>query len=505
MKKRVALISPNLNGTPNGVNRIQPSHPLCLFATILREKGYEVFVRDTALEGYENQIMRDDGKTVVIGESDEQIVTWLSEIRPDFVGISVLFSNLAPHAWNVGSLARRVNPDVKVIVGGNHVSNAVSDFLYYRAHPHPKVADPIAFLRSGAVDYAMWGECDRAFPRLLDALSSGGDAAGMPGAVYFDGKDYHVSPKSDKVMDLDALPPEDRDFVNMEAYFRIGRFHSPKGADRVGNVRGSRGCPEKCRFCTSPTLFGAPIRWRSPRRVYEEIAILKDKYNVEEIQFEDDSLTANKTWLLELCDLIKPLGLRWCTPNGLKINYYAHNPDLQRRMFEAMRDSGCYQISFGVESGVQDVLDNIIDKRLKLEVVAPTIEIVKSTGMLVHCFYMVGFPGETREQMEATVEFAAASGSDSFSLAIFSPLPGTVLLREIYEKELWWDPKSTPENTLFTRSLVQADGFSGPEEFENWVGEKSVYLNSLLKERDPERFAYKYGCDTTDEDLKHQT
>jgi radical SAM superfamily enzyme YgiQ (UPF0313 family) len=505
MNKTVALLSPNLNGTRGGVNRIQPSHPLCLFATILRERGYRVFVRDTALEGYDRQEPRDDGKTVVIGESDERIAAWLAEVQPDYVGVSVLFSNLAPHAWNAARIAKQVNPNVLTFVGGNHVSNAISDFVYYRENPDPRIPNPISFLATGAVDYAMWGECDHAFPNLLDALSRGDDVAAMPGAAFYHDGDYTVNTKPNKILRLDELPIEDRSFVNMEGYFKIGRFHSPKGANRVGNVRGSRGCPEKCRFCTSPILFGSPIRWRSPRRVFEEIRLLKEEYRVEEIQFEDDSLTGNAKWLLELCELIRPLNLRWCTPNGLKINYYAHRPALQKKMFEAMRDAGCYQISFGVESGVQEVLNTIIDKRLNLEVVAPTIELVKSTGLLVHCFYMVGFPGETRRQMEQTVEFAAASGSDSFSLAVFSPLPGTELLREVYRRNLWWRPDLTPENTLFTRSLVKVDGFANAREFEQWVDKKSVYLNNLLKERDPHRFRKKYGDKAGDEHLRHQT
>jgi len=85
--------------------------------------------------------------------------------------------------------------------------------------------------------------------------------------------------------------------------------------------------------------------------------------------------------------------------------------------------------------------------------------------------------------MEKTIEFAAASRSDSFSLAIFSPLPGTLLLYEVYKKNLWWDPSLSPENTLFTRSLIKVDGFSCAEEFEKWVEEKNIYLNSLLKYR----------------------
>ena len=116
MKTRVALIAPNMDGVKNGINRIQPSCAVVLLAAILRQKGYEVFVRDTALEGYDNQVVCPDGKTVTIGESDEKIASWISGTNCDYLGISVLFSSLACHAWNFARIAKDVNPGIKVIV-----------------------------------------------------------------------------------------------------------------------------------------------------------------------------------------------------------------------------------------------------------------------------------------------------------------------------------------------------------------------------------------------------
>jgi len=170
-----------------------------------------------------------------------------------------------------------------------------------------------------------------------------------------------------------------------------------------------------------------------------------------------------------------------------------------------MKDSGCYQITFAVESGVQEVLDNIIHKRIDLKIVPIVIQRAKEVGMLVHTFYIVGFPGETRKQMEQSIRFATKSGADSFSVSIFSPLPGTPLYRAVEEKKLWWNPNYRPEQTLFTRSLIKVDGFSSREEFETWVDNQNIYLNNLLKERDPERFALKYGMNTSEVQLKKQT
>ena len=504
-KERIAIISPNMNGVKDGVNRIQPGHNVGILAEIFKNQGHEVFFRDTALEGYSNQVEHEDGITVSIGETDDQIIEWLSKANPTYVLISVLFSNLASHAWNAAKLAKKVNPSCIVIVGGNHVSNAISDYVHYKKNPSAIYRNSIRFLENDNIDFGMWGECDFALPDFIQKHSNKEEYTKSLGLAYFSDGKYHVNPKPISPPNLDELPLETREIFNVEGYFELGYFHSSKGHKRVGNVLASRGCPEKCSFCTTPNLFDQQVRWRSPLKIYEEIRMLKDKYKVTEIQFDDDTLTANRKWLMDICALIQPLGLRWCTPNGVKVNYYSNNVELQKSMFKAMKDSGCYQITFAVESGVQEVLDNIVHKNIDLKVVKPTIKLAKEAGMLVHCFYIVGFPGETREQMEETVKFAADSEADSFSLAIFSPLPGTPLYREVEEKNLWWDVKYKPEQAIFTKSLIKTNGFSSSEEFEKWVDKKNLFLNNLLKKRDPERFSLKYGMDTSEVQLKKQT
>ena len=89
--------------------------------------------------------------------------------------------------------------------------------------------------------------------------------------------------------------------------------------------------------------------------------------------------------------------------------------------------------------------------------------------------------------MEDTVEFAAQSGADSFSLSILTPLPGTPIYRRVMRDNLWWDSNKGIKDTMFRNSLVKVDGFDSPEEFEAWVDAKNIYLNSLLARNDPAR------------------
>jgi len=123
--------------------------------------------------------------------------------------------------------------------------------------------------------------------------------------------------------------------------------------------------------------------------------------------------------------------------------------------------------------------------------------------MLVHTFFMVGFPGETYEQMQKTIKFAEHIEADSYSVAITTPLPGTPLFEMVKSQDLFVDDFST-DQIIYRKSLIKVPGFT-PAEFESWVDQQNIYLNGLLKTRDPERAVRIYGTSTDERMLKRQT
>ena len=129
--------------------------------------------------------------------------------------------------------------------------------------------------------------------------------------------------------------------------------------------------------------------------------------------------------------------------------------------------------------------------------------------VLFYTFFMVGFPGETYEQMEQTIKFAEEIEADSYSVAITAPLPGTPLFDVVARKGLFIDDLSPDEiidKILFSKALIKVDGFDDSTDFENWVNEKNIYLNGLLLKKAPERYKLKYGTLETDERmLRRQT
>ena len=488
-------MSPNLKGLKGGLNRIQPGLGIGFIAAVLRREGYQVFIRDTALEGWNNQRLLSDENTVLIGETDEQIVKYLQEIRPDVVGISITFSNLADSARNLARIVKSVNPDTYVVIGGNHVTNAIKDYCYAQVNGLEKTLLGTLFVRDifdENIDYALFGEGDYEFPKLLDCLINSKDIKQVSNLAYRNIESeiiFNSYPltRETKRVDLNDLPSPAWDLFNMNKYFEIGAFHSPRtNAKKILPIMATRGCPEQCAFCTTPDTWGQAVRWRKPEDIRKEIdEAIKHFGGIDEIQFVDDNLTANIKRLYELCGILGNIGVPWCTPNGIKANYHINK---QSDYFKRMQEAGCYQVTIACETGNQRVMVNIIGKNLKLHEAAKAVENAKNAGLFVHTFWIVGFPGETRDEMEKSMAFAASIGADSYSVSILLPLPGTKIYRKAIEENLFWPEIKDLENMTLRTSLLKADGFKSPHEFKQWVDRQNYHLNELLSKREPQRF-----------------
>ena len=275
MKKgKVLLITPNLKGISDGVNRIQPSLGLMLIAPILEQHGHQVKIYDTALSGWDNRKIIDKKNNIVlIGHSDEDIASEVSNFAPDVVAISVLFSNLLESAHNIAKIIKKINKNIKVVLGGNHISCAVKDYQAAILDKNSGLPKNIKDLDNDHFDYAMTGEGEFNFTKLVDNLINKEDIDKIPGLVRKLGPEKYLINPPTRVHDLNTLPRPARHLVDMEAYFKIGAFHSAKSrSKRVLSVMCSRGCPEKCTFCSTPEMWGQNTRWRSTAHIMDEIS-----------------------------------------------------------------------------------------------------------------------------------------------------------------------------------------------------------------------------------------
>ena len=295
---KITILSPNLLASKRGIARIQPGLGMLYLGGELKRRGYSVFLRDTSLEGYDVKIQTDIHPDLVqLGESDADIKSYFLEIQPQYVAVSVLFSNLFQHMNRIVDIAKEVNPNIVTIVGGNYISERFSRVLRNNKN----------------IDFAMINECEFAFADFIDAHSQGYDYRKIPGMVYRKNNGVKVNFESNRITDLGTLPQPARNLMNLEKYWKINKFHNPYSKHpKVANVMTTRGCPEKCTFCTTPMRWGTAVRCRPADHIKEELLQLKD-YGVGEIQFEDDTITANYKHIMGICDLIEPMNFVWNT------------------------------------------------------------------------------------------------------------------------------------------------------------------------------------------------
>lgn len=435
---KVLLATPPYTLFKNDVRRAITPLGLISIAAVLEQNGYEVAILDISTEGYYN--LKEDGDFVTYGLSEEEIKKRIAEFAPDVFGVSCIFSTQAENAKRTLELAKEVNPKIITITGGSHPTYALQDML-----------------NCNFLDYVILGEGELPTLQLLESLNNGLDTSNIGGVAYKRDNEVRINNNSQFIKDLDELPMPALHLLNMEKYFEINIPQNPypKGK-RVAQIMTSRGCSAKCIFCTTTNFWGNRYRGRSAQSVVNEIRYLKENYNIDEIQFTDDNFTLNKKRAIEILEGIKSFNLHWCTPQGIAV--WA----LDEEIIEKMKETGCYQLTFAIESGNQEVLNKIIKKPLDLKKVKPLVDKAKSLGIKIHAFFICGMPGEKIEQMYETYNFAKDCGFDSASFFLATPLVGSKLL-EVCQEKGYLREGMTCNDHLYKIGNIQTPDFDSKE------------------------------------------
>lgn len=191
----------------------------------------------------------------------------------------------------------------------------------------------------------------------------------------------------------------------------------------------SRGCPFQCSFCVASQMFGAKFRARSPKNVVDELEWLKNEHGAEGVSFHDDTLTLDRKRIIDICDEI--IARKAVVPWGCQTRV----DTVSKEIFAKMHKAGCNEVSFGVESGCQRILD-AVHKKVSLQQCEQAIKWAKSEGLFVAVSTLVGYPGETKESMQQTLDLMRRIEPDDAWLCIATPYPGTEL-RALVEKMGW--------------------------------------------------------------------
>lgn len=385
---KVLLIDPptfHLKGTDNP--RAYLPLGLLSVAGILRKENFEVSIYDSKLSAN----IYKEGDIFHFGDTWMIIADMISKKRPDIVGISNLFSSQWPNALKVARLAKEVNKGIVTVVGGPHASVSPHDFL-----------------NDGSVDFVVMGEGEYTAVELLNSLSAHKhDLRRINGLAFRDNGETVINERREFIRDLDELPYPAYDLTDMERYIYLqkkGYGSRPLSTkERAVSLFTSRGCPYNCVFCSIHLSMGKRFRAHSPGYVLGLIEMLIGKYGFNFIHFEDDNFTFDKERLDQILDGIFERGLkfRWGTPNGVRADTIN---DI--RLLSKMKDAGCDYLNIGIESGDQKVLDEVIDKRLDLDVVVELAEKCHRLKIRLSAFFVVGFPQETAENIKNTMKFA---------------------------------------------------------------------------------------------------
>lgn len=422
-----------------------PPLGLASLAAVLLDAGFEVEVLD-ALAGGTGSWEKDQYDSQIrYGLSDAAIMWEIEQFNPDMVGVTCPFSARHWDTLNVCRIAKVVDPEIVTVVGG----------------PHP-TAIPGKVLEDHNIDYVVLGEGENTLRELIWRLNGKGNLAEVDGLAYRTGNKHwrmSITPRSRFIMDLDRLPIPARHLLPMDKYINSDSPHCGYRYKPYTAISTSRGCPNKCTYCVIRQLWGLRIRYRSAENVLAEIDHLIAEYGIRELHFEDDNLTANHARTMRLLQGIidRSYNLALAAPSGLAVG------TLTPHTLWAMRDAGFYTVSVAIESGVPRVL-KLMRKPVDLDKAKAVVADARALGMYVRAFFMLGYPGETKEDMQRTIDFAASLDVDWAHFFITTPIPGSELEALCREKGYLADPHM-PYLQQFYQANIKTEEF-GPGDIE---------------------------------------
>lgn len=374
----ISLFKSDASSAPLGIAYI---------AAVLKENGYdEVSIID-------NNSMK----------NETEIETRIRKDMPDIVGVSIMTADLHT-AEKIVYLIKKINKNIVIIAGG----------------PHPTIM-PEETLKNKNIDIVVVGEGEYTFVELVKSLENKKPLDDVKGIYYKVNKKIKKTVARPPIENLDKLPFPARDLLPMKYYLsNIPPYPMIMPMTQVIVVRG---CPFNCSFCqsTGRKLFGSKVRFRSPDNVLDEIEYLIKKYRLGSIHLSGDTLTADKKWVYSFCDKLKERNLNINWNISTRVNM------ISREMLKKMAEAGCYFIQFGVESGSQRILDEILNKGIKVEQTKDCFKWCHEAGIIASANVMIGSPSETRSEILSTYELLKEIDPGFISTSITNPLPGTYL------------------------------------------------------------------------------
>ena len=318
----------------------------------------------------------------------------IRDAAPGVVGISAKTQNFTS-ATVVAQIAKEINPDIQVVLGGPHATMSSEHAL--NTCPH--------------IDVVATGEGEMTLVELLEAYEAGTPLENVAGLwLRGEGRNRRTGIRP-YIEDLDTLP------VPIDYAAEVLRDYDKYPKDAFRHMFSARGCPYACTFCESKAIWTQKTRWRSPRHVIEEIKKLR-ALGIEHVLFDDDTFGIKASYIQELCGLMleETPGLKWDCEMTVGIT--------KEKTVEIMQRAGCISVFIGIESGNDEMLKKI-KKSQTVDKALTAVDVYNKYGIEVNTFFMIGFPEETEETLADTVEAIRRINAYNVILSVFTPYPGS--------------------------------------------------------------------------------
>lgn len=427
MKKRlcVLLVNPSLEndravfGKRGGLslvfNRI-PSLGLGYLASAVKSPNREVIIYDP-----------------IIPTSDEDLLKLVAEKKPDFVGFYSTALYMSTIRRVIQKLKEFANWNPIVGIGGPQVSSL-----------------PIEAMSYTNADVGVIGEGEITFKEIIERIENGErNFEGVLGTVLKKGDEFSINPPRPFIKNLDDLRPA----WELMPPFKTWR-PTPASYRKLplAVVVASRGCPYQCTFCDR-AVFGNLYRFRSGESLHQEVEELVKRYGIKEVRFFDDAFAENKERVFDFCNIILSKGPKIFWTCLITVR------SADEKLLKAMKEAGCWQILFGLENASDEILKNL-KKPQTVEQIKKAVAMAKRVGLGVRADFIVGTPGDTKENMLNTVEFAKRLKVDFAHFNKFTPFPGSELYRELvragynFSFDMAWNDLNHKEHIYVPQDLT---------------------------------------------------
>ena len=280
---------------------------------------------------------------------------------------------------------------------------------------------PKESLSNKEIDFIIIGEPEYSVRDLILALEQGKKLKDISGIGYKHNGNIVLTKARKPIENLDEMPFPARHLIPNAKYFNPLAKRLP-----YTTLLSSRGCPFKCTFCTSIILYGKKWRGRSSKNVVDEIEHVNERFKIKEVFFRDETFSFNRKRVLQICQDIKERGLDITWMCNTRVD------TVDKELLKVMKSAGCHMLKFGVESGDQQILNNL-KKGITLEDTRNAFRWAKELNISTVAHLMLGSPGETKETILKTINFTSELAPDYASFNITTPYPGTELFTLVEE------------------------------------------------------------------------